>query len=39
MKEKILRAYHDTPLAGHQGYYKTYKQVSNFLGKASRGMF
>ena len=24
-KERILRAFHETPLAGHQGYFKTYK--------------
>jgi hypothetical protein len=27
LKEKILRAIHDAPLAGHQGYLKTYRQV------------
>lgn len=26
-KEKILRVFHDTPLAGHQGYFKTYRQI------------
>ena len=25
-KERILRAFHDTPLAGHQGYFKTYRK-------------
>lgn len=27
MKDNILREYHDKPLVGHQGYYKTYKQI------------
>lgn len=27
MNDKILREYHDSPLAGHQVYYKTYKQI------------
>lgn len=27
MKENILRESHDNPLAGHQGYYKMYKQI------------
>jgi hypothetical protein len=27
LKEKILREVHDTPLAGHPGYLKTYRQV------------
>ncbi|KAH9314138.1 hypothetical protein KI387_022765 [Taxus chinensis] len=27
MKEKILRAVHDTPLAGHLGYFKTYRFI------------
>ena len=26
-KERILRAFHDTPLAGHQGYFITYKKL------------
>ena len=26
-KAKILQAYHDSPMAGHQGINKTYKQV------------
>ena len=25
-RERILRAFHDTPLTGHQGYFKTYRQ-------------
>jgi len=27
LKEQIMRAIHDTPLAGHQGYFKTYRQI------------
>ena len=27
IKERILRAFHDTPLTGHQGYFKTYRQL------------
>jgi hypothetical protein len=27
LKDKILRAVHDAPLAGHPGYLKTYRQV------------
>ncbi|KAH9320795.1 hypothetical protein KI387_015434, partial [Taxus chinensis] len=27
MKDKILRAVHDTPLAGHPGYFKTYRYI------------
>jgi hypothetical protein len=27
LKRKILQAFHDSPLAGHQGYLKTYRQV------------
>jgi hypothetical protein len=26
-KEKVLRAFHDSPLAGHQGFLKTYRQI------------
>ena len=26
-KKKILKEFHDNPLAGHQGYYKTYKHI------------
>lgn len=34
MKDKIQRACHNTPLAGHLGFYKTYKQVrEHFLWK------
>lgn len=25
MKNKVLRAFHDLPMAGHLGYFKTYK--------------
>jgi hypothetical protein len=27
LKRKILRAVHDSPLAGHQGYFKTYRKI------------
>jgi hypothetical protein len=27
LKEKIMKSMHDTPLAGHPGYFKTYKQI------------
>jgi hypothetical protein len=27
LKEKIMRAMHDTPLVGHPGYVKTYRQI------------
>jgi hypothetical protein len=27
LKKKILAAVHDSPLAGHQGFFKTYKQI------------
>ena len=27
IKERILRAFHDTPLAGHQVYIKKYRQL------------
>jgi hypothetical protein len=27
LKEQIMRAMHDTPLAGHQGYFKTYMKI------------
>jgi hypothetical protein len=27
LKDNILRAVHDAPLAGHQGYLKTYRKV------------
>jgi hypothetical protein len=27
LRDKILRAVHDAPLAGNQGYLKTYRQV------------
>lgn len=30
-KERILRAFHDTPLAGHQGYFKTYRQLREWF--------
>jgi hypothetical protein len=26
-KERVLRAFHDSPLAGHQGFLKTYRQI------------
>lgn len=39
MKENILRAYHDTLLTGHQGYYKTHKQVrEQFSWKSLKGV-
>jgi hypothetical protein len=27
LKEKILKANHNSPLAGHQGYFKMYGQI------------
>jgi hypothetical protein len=27
LKEKIMRAMHDTPLEGHSRYFKTYRQI------------
>jgi predicted membrane GTPase involved in stress response len=27
IKKKILTAIHDSPLAGHQGFFKTYRQI------------
>ena len=27
LKKKILQASHDSPLAGHQGFLKTYRQI------------
>lgn len=27
LKEKILQTFHDIPLAGHQGYFKAYRQI------------
>lgn len=27
LKEKILKTFHDIPLTGHQGYFKTYRQI------------
>jgi len=27
MKQKVLRAFHDLPMAGHPGYFKTYRQI------------
>jgi hypothetical protein len=27
LKKKILRAVHDSPLAGHQGFFKTYRRI------------
>jgi hypothetical protein len=27
LKKKILTAVHDSPLAGHQGFFKTYRQI------------
>jgi hypothetical protein len=27
LKEKIMEAMHNTPLAGHPGFFKTYRQV------------
>jgi hypothetical protein len=26
-KERVLRAFHDSPLVGHQGFLKTYRQI------------
>jgi hypothetical protein len=38
LKEKILRAVHDAPLAGHPGYLKTYRQVrERFSWKGLKG--
>lgn len=33
VKNRIIRACHDSPLAGHPGFYKTYKQGSTLLGR------
>jgi hypothetical protein len=34
LKKKISSASHDSPLAGHQGYFKTYMQIKErFLWK------
>ena len=27
LKKKILQASHDSPLSGHQGFLKTYRQI------------
>jgi len=27
LKQKIIQATHDSPLAGHQGFFKTYRQI------------
>jgi hypothetical protein len=27
LKEKLMRAMHDTPLTGHPGYFKTYRKI------------
>jgi hypothetical protein len=27
LNKKILTAFHDSPLAGHQGFFKTYRQT------------
>jgi hypothetical protein len=27
LKEKIMKAMHDTPLVGHPGYFKTYRKI------------
>jgi hypothetical protein len=27
LREEIMRAMHDTPLAGHHGYFRTYQQI------------
>jgi predicted membrane GTPase involved in stress response len=27
LKKKILTVVHDSPLAGHQGFFKTYRQI------------
>ena len=27
LKKEILKTYHDDPLLGHQGYFKTYKKI------------
>jgi hypothetical protein len=38
LKEKILRAVHDAPFAGHPGYLKTYRQVrERFSWKGLKG--
>jgi hypothetical protein len=29
LKKKILTIVHDSPLAGHQGFFKTYRQIQN----------
>ena len=37
LKKKILKALHDSPLAGHQGFLKTYKQIrESFAWKGFR---
>jgi hypothetical protein len=34
LKKKILAAVHDSPLAGHQGFFSTYRQIrERFLWK------
>jgi hypothetical protein len=38
LKDKILSATHDTPLVGHQGYLRTYRQIrERFLWKGLKG--
>lgn len=38
LKKEILKTYHDNPLAGHQGYFKTYKQIrERFTWKGLKG--
>jgi predicted membrane GTPase involved in stress response len=34
LKKKILAAVHDSPLVGHQGFFRTYRQIrERFLWK------
>jgi hypothetical protein len=40
LKEKILKASHDSPLSGHQGYFKTYRRLGrDSHGRVSRMMY
>jgi len=31
IKLRILKAFHNIPLAGHQGYFKTYKKIREWF--------
>ena len=37
LRKKIIQAAHDSPLSGHQGFLKTYRQIREVLMEGPQG--